>query len=408
MLRTHTNNTAVSFLLTLIVFVGLAMSLTAETASASSSRYTGEIAGWIPWWSDTEGLKSATKNIKKLDTVYPFAYEVGGIDATITDKADLSSSEWRSFLRLAKKNHVEVIPSIAWFDGVQIDYVLSDPTRRAAHIKTIVDLVNKGGFDGINIDYEQKDPKTINNFSLFLKELNAKLGKKLLTCAIEARTPAKDLYRIIPNPLLYANDYQAIGQYCDRVELMTYDQQLADLSLNAANNAWPYAPVADNRWVEKVVALAVEDIPADKVLLGIATYGRAWDVSVTANGFKDPVQVAALNVPRIEELAKTIYKTPIGHSAGGEGVFTYFPDDSPFKILNVLSTPEKTPVGYESAAKAALFAKMTNMTVKVRLITYGDAASAADKMKIADKYDLRGVTFFKIDGSEDQNIWKLF
>ena len=194
--------------LCLLVIVGVNLLPTSVFASPG---YRGEVAGWIPYWQDTDGLKSATKNIKKLDTVYPFVYEVGGIDAKITDKADLGEKQWRDFIRLAKKYRVEVIPSIAWFDGVQIDYILSDPTRRAAHIKEITDIVRRGKFDGINIDYEQKEAKTINNFSLFLKELNAALGSKLLTCAIEARTPAVDLYKVVPNPLTYANDYKAIG-----------------------------------------------------------------------------------------------------------------------------------------------------------------------------------------------------
>lgn len=381
------------------------ISLGPATAAAS---YSGEVAGWIPWWTDTAGLESATKNIKKLDTVYPFVYEVTGIDAKITDKADLSERQWKNFAKLAKKNKVEFIPTIAWFDGVQIDYILSDKDRRDAHIKEIVTLVKRGKFDGINIDYEQKQTKTIDSFSLFLQDLNKALGSKLLTCAIEARTPAKDLYKVVPNPLTYANDYTAIGEYCDRIELMTYDQQRADLSLNATRVGYPYAPTADKEWVEKVVKLAVEDLPKNKVLIGIPTYGRAWDVTVAPQQFRDYVSVASLNHPRIVELSKDVYKTPIGRNAGGEAILSYFPDDSPFKIITALPVPAGTPVGMENAARALLFANMAKTEVKVRFISYGDALSAVDKLELADKYNVRGVTFFKIDGQEDPAIWKLF
>ena len=126
-LKNKTNNWQRS-IVALTLLLSTSLPSLAEAATA-----TPKVAGWIPYWSAEAGVKSATKNLNKLDTVYPFAFEVDARGFVVA-KTDFKDSYWKTFLAKARKEKVEVIPTIAWFDGEQIHEMLSDDKKRAAHI----------------------------------------------------------------------------------------------------------------------------------------------------------------------------------------------------------------------------------------------------------------------------------
>lgn len=387
------------------IYVGLMLSVFFLVPAAAQGA-TEEVAVWIPWWSAEAGTESAIEHIGDIGIIYPFVFEVE-TDGSLRNRVDFDDRDWERLFDKADDYRVDVIPTIAWFDGAAIHAVLSDDDAREEHIEDIVRMVKKYRFDGVNIDYESKLGETIDHYSDFLKELEDALGRRDLTCTIEARTPPESRWREVPEEIVYANDYAAMNRYCDWVEIMAYDQQRADLELNDTRRGVPYVPVADTDWVEKVIKLALKDIDEDKIMLGVATYGRAWDITVAPDWYRDYTAVASLNHPRILELADK-YDSPIGRTAGGEAVISYFPEDSVWKIFNQLPTPVGTPKGYEAAAKALMVATYADIEIPVRFVTWSDADAIEQKVDLVKKYDLKGTAIFKVDGEEDSDMWDLF
>lgn len=371
---------------------------------ASTSSNDLEVSGWMPYWRDTQSMKDAKKHLGSIDAVYPFAFTVT-TKGELRDQAGLDDKDWMSFIKTAQKKNVAVIPTVMWSDGVSIQTVLSATTTRTAHIKEITDMVKKGKFDGVDIDYEGKKSETINYFSQFLKELNDALGEKSLLCTIEARTPPASLYKEVPAVINYANDYKAIAQYCDQVEIMAYDQQRADIKLNDKRSGKPYLPVADSEWVEKVIQETLKDIPKEKIVLGVSTYGHHYAVTVAPNWYRDYWKLGAMNVPDILDIAKKNKVTPTRNGAG-EMSFTYLPKSSEVKFPTSLVIPKNTPKGELVAAKALAYANKTGKEVVFHMGWYSDAGAILDKVKLAKKYGLKGVALFKIDGEEDQKAWQ--
>ena len=363
-----------------------------------------EVSGWIPYWNDSNGMKDAKKHLGSIDLLYPFAFTVT-TKGELRDQAGLDKKDWKNFVKSAQKKGVKIVPTVMWAEGVRIHEVLSDTVLRKAHIDGIVEMVKEGKYDGVDIDYESKKSETIDYFSLFLKELKSALGEKLLTCTIEARTPPESLYKEVPKVINYANDYTEIAQHCDRVEIMAYDQQRADIKLNTERMGEPYMPVSDVDWVEKVVRLALLDIPKEKLVLGIPSYGHHYAVTVAPDWYKEYKKIGALNVPDILEVAKEYKVTPSRNKAG-EMSFTYLPKSSKVKLSKSLAIPKDTPKGNITAARALAYANKTGKEITINMAWYGDAESMKQKIDLAKKYGLQGVALFKIDGEEDQKVWK--
>lgn len=372
------------------LFVGLFF---AFTFTGSLSAATFDTAVWIPYWRKTEGASSTLQNLNKVTQISPFAYELQA-DGSIKNAAKIEEEPWSTLLAEAKKKNVKIYPSILSYPHNTTEKnaflaFISNKKKRQAHVKEIVALVKKNKFDGIDIDYEAKLAETRPHFSAFLSELSAALHKekKQLICTVEPRTPPDSRYATTSKEILsrveYANDYKAIGKACDQVRIMAYDQSTDDakLVIQNKNTGTLYAPVADIEWVKKVITVALWDIPAKKIIIGVPTYGNKYELiySTSSNTVKYS-RVGSMNFNYADELAKSLAITPTRNSAG-ELSFTY-----------------STSTGIYGESLGG---------VKQYLIWYSDSKAIADKVALAKLYKLGGVAVFKIDGGNDPAVWNV-
>ena len=232
--------------------------------NVSFASETVEVSGWIPYWRGEQGVKDAIKHLDQIDVLFPFAYTVR-TDGTLNDLAGLDKKNWQTLFKTARKKDVKIIPTVMMSDPDLSFGVLSDAKKRAAHVKNIATMVKNGKYDGVDIDYEGKRASSRIYFSLFLIELKLALGDKSLSCTIESRTPPESVYNTRPTTIEYSKDFSTINLACDRVQVMTYDQQRADLKLNKSKIGLPYIPVSDADWVRKVMDLTDNSISKDKL-----------------------------------------------------------------------------------------------------------------------------------------------
>jgi spore germination protein YaaH len=365
----------------------LLLSLSFDVTFAASF----EKAIWIPYWRKTDGASTTLQNINVLTQISPFAFELQR-DGSIKDALKIEEEPWTTLMAEARKKKIKVYPSILSYpqnEEAKYDFylLLAQRKRRAAHVKEIVALVKKYKVDGIDIDYENKSAETRPYFSAFLTELSTALhkNKKQLVCTVEARTPPESRYATTSKKILskveYSNDYKVIGKVCDQVRIMAYDQAGDDLTLVNQNKNLgnTYKPVADIDWVEKIATLALREIPAKKIILGIPTYGYKYEikqqVGTTTLGYS---RLGSMNFNYANALAQSLRITPERNSAG-ELSFTY-------------STTTDVEGNFLGG-------------VKQYLVWYSDAKAISDKVKIAKLYKLGGVVIFKIDGGNDPLLW---
>jgi spore germination protein len=150
-------------------------------------------------------------------------------------------------------------------------------------------------FNGVQIDFEGIRPQERPAYLSFLTDLKASLpAGKVLGVAVLARTTKQD----------DAYDYPAIAAIADRVVVMAYDEHW--------RTGTP-GPIASLAWCQRVCLFARQNIPSNKLVMGLPLYGRAWQVESLAQ---------ALTADQTQRILKSQAKIPL-RAEDGTPFFEY-------------------------------------------------------------------------------------
>ena len=153
--------------------------------------------------------------------------------------------------------------------------VLNDYKKRADLINKIVTMTISYNLDGVNIDFENMNESDKDVFSRFIIELAPRLKEYGTVLSVDVTAPDGS-----PDWSLCYNRNK-IGKIADYVIFMAYDQY--GVSSTSAGTT------AGADWVEVNIKkfLGQEEVAAEKIILGMPFYTRAWNE--TSSGVKSTV-----------------------------------------------------------------------------------------------------------------------
>ena len=223
---------------------------------------------------------------------------------------------------------------------------LSSTAARQNIISQLIQAAQDVGMDGINVDFESLSEDVGTHFLEFLRELSIECHKNNLILSVD---------NPVPEDFTSHYDRAEQGRVVDYVIIMGYDEHYVGSEAGS---------VASLPWVEQGIQDTLDEVPAKRVINAIPFYTRLWrttggNVTSEAIGMDQAQQTIA------ENNVETYWDKTTSQNYG-----KYDIDNSTYQIW------------------------------------LEDAQSVAEKVKLVSKYDLAGVSAWKL-GFENNGIWQV-
>ena len=223
---------------------------------------------------------------------------------------------------------------------------LSNTAARQNIISQLIQAATSVGMDGINVDFESLSEDVGIHFLEFLRELSIECHKNNLVLSVD---------NLVPEDFTSHYDRAEQGRVVDYVIIMGYDEHYVGSEAGS---------VASLPWVEQGIQDTLAEVPAERVINAVPFYTRLWrttggNVTSEAIGMDQAQQVIS------ENNVETYWDKTTSQNYG-----KYDIDNSTYQIW------------------------------------IEDSQSIAEKVKLVSKYNLAGVSAWKL-GFENSGIWQV-
>jgi spore germination protein YaaH len=304
-------------------------------------------------WESVYSRNPDTKKISPMDglnVISPTWIHLISPDGQLKHKIS------KNYIRWAKKRGYKVWALFSnSFDPKLTDEFLNNTTARERVIGDLIKLIKDNNMDGINIDFENVYLKDKELLVQFIREMTPIFHENNLVVSIDVTVigGSDNWSRFL--------DRKALGEVVDYMAVMTYDEHWASSPVSGS--------VASLGWVDKSIERILEEVPAEKILLGLPFYTRIWTETPSnskANKVNVKSKAISMNTAR-----------------------------------NILEKDNVIKLWDENAGQYYVVYSEGN---KVYKIWMEDSKSIKLKTDIVNKYNLAGVAAWR-RGFETEDIW---
>ncbi|MCC3356160.1 LysM peptidoglycan-binding domain-containing protein [Bacillus sp. REN16] len=268
-----------------------------------------------------------------------------------------------NFIETMHRQGIRVVPFLSNHWNRDVGRAMLANKELAA--QQIADAIARYNLDGVNVDIENVTDADRTNYTEFVRLLREKIP------------PTKEVsVAVAANPNGWTSgwhgsyDYANLAKYADYLMIMAYDE-----SYQGGNPG----SVASYSWVEKSIQYALaQDVAPDKVVLGIAHFGRYWMEGQSYGGYG---------------ISNTQVQTLIDRY-NGTVVFD-----------EVSKTPKATIT--IKAGDPVTFVNGTALSPGTYTIWFENDESIQEKLELVGKYNIRGVGNWSI-GQENKSVWNSY